>query len=215
MAILGRFSLRGLGSVTCIAFLIILPWCIRNEMALGTFALRSNLGLEAATYNNDLAGPTLTTSQAAWEAYHPNANPDEAAHVRRVGESEYNRRKMTQAVGWITQNPAAFLKLTARRIAHYWLMMEQPFIAGLTVLSLFATWRARREGLVLLMAMLATSVPYCLINSDVRYRLPILWATVLFASHSLALLWGQLNASVQITPSATREKLVSKVSESA
>src|SRR5262245_21890870 len=52
--------------------------------------------------------------------YHPTGNDSEAQKVLRLGEVEYNRQKLRQALKWISDNPSDFTSLTLSRMALFW-----------------------------------------------------------------------------------------------
>ena len=47
---------------------------------------------------------------------HPYLNEPESKRVRTMGELAYNRARMAEAKAWISTHPAAFAKLTLRRV---------------------------------------------------------------------------------------------------
>jgi hypothetical protein len=52
---------------------------------------------------------------------HPNENYEEALKVRQLGEVEYNRVRLREAIQWIKGNPIAFTSLSLRRFEAFWL----------------------------------------------------------------------------------------------
>jgi 4-amino-4-deoxy-L-arabinose transferase-like glycosyltransferase len=174
------------------AFLACLPWLARNELAVGAFSLRTNLGVEMNVGNNDLARgyPVMSV--------HPSTNGDEFVRYREMGEVPYSSWAMREARAWIEDHPLRFAVLALHRVQLFWLgepptidPREEPgvvaaldpkswikwiahFAAGITCLA--GAWgfaREKIEGRYLLAALLLFPVPYYLTHTMERYRFPI------------------------------------------
>lgn len=98
-----------------VAFLVLLPWMLRNQRVLGSFALRTNLGVELAVGNNDEANGRFQLSR------HPSNSPEQFAIYRAMGEVPYAARAMREARAWIGEHPGRFAALCARRVLFFWL----------------------------------------------------------------------------------------------
>jgi len=99
------------------------PWTIRNWLVLGSPVWgRDNLGLELHVSNNDCAAATFAEMQRSGchAKTHPNANPQEAAKIREVGEIRYNQQRLREALAWVRSHPGRFTGLTLERFALFW-----------------------------------------------------------------------------------------------
>lgn len=169
-------------------------WAARNMEKLGApIALRDNFGLELAISNHDGAVRPADPfhgyisrmeeiqpihSEAAFEAMQ--AAGGEVPYYRRMGEKAWE---------WIFVHPAEFVTLSVGRFFQFYLppswfwelygrfefvaMLQQSFswaaaIAGLGTLG-FMAWSRRGYG-YLLIATLACSAPYVIIQPTLRYR---------------------------------------------
>ena len=187
-------------------FLIISPWLVRNYRVFGHFIfMRDNLGLELAVSNNSCAAFTFNANEFSqcFQENHPNEGIVEAARVRDLGEYEYNRVRMREAVNWIRRNPDRFFALTGQRLVAFWFPSPtgNPFEARgtppgillgwfmvlLSFPGLWLMWKKNREATGILLLWLVLFPPiYYVIQFDLRYRYPILWATFVPAGFFLA-----------------------------
>src|SRR5208282_431495 len=85
-------------------------------------------------------------------------NDEEALKVQQMGEVEYNRERMTEAISWMKANPETFVDLSVQRFAAFWfpknsvsagngIILRPWVLAGFTLLSipgLFFMWRNAR-----------------------------------------------------------------------
>ena len=183
--------------VAFVAFGVCLPWMIRNEVRVGSFCLRDNLGLELQVNNNSFAGPTEDEIGLSYERYHPSDNTEQAQSVKSLGEVRYNIVKEQEAIEWIRSHKRQFVLLSVKRLLYFWFpgKAHLPFSVGVWLLTLasipaviFTLVRKADSGaFYLLLAMIAFSMPYCFILADLRYRLPVLWVTAVFACESVLL----------------------------
>jgi len=92
--------------ITVFMVLAIAPWTIRNYRALGKFVfISTNFGTVLLTANNPEAdGREMMIKPKPWEK----------------DEVEVNKRQIREAIEWIRNNPASFLKLTAFRVGWLW-----------------------------------------------------------------------------------------------
>ncbi len=191
-----RWPLQRSALALAAAILVCVPWTVRNYVTLGGLApIRDNFGLELQISNNDAAVPAIRHNLASLEQFHPSINRAQAEEVRRAGELAYNRDKLRQALSWILANPGRFAGLTIRRVRDFWLPGADAgliFAAAtwiVTLLSLPGMWIAISRRLpyarALLAMLLLAPLPFYVIQSDARYRTPLLWVTFLFAGYAL------------------------------
>lgn len=186
-----RFAAAVLG----IALGVTAPWIVRNWIVVGApYFVRDNFGLELYVSNRDIAGPELVRNPALAIA-HPATSPGEAELVRTLGERGYNQRRMGEALGWIESHFPQFLQLTAQRTIYYWLPppregWQSYGYWAITLLSIPGFWlgRKNRNSNVLVIASLMYSIPYAIVQADVRYRYATLWMQALAAGYVAAML---------------------------
>lgn len=186
------FALRALAFAAA-AFVVVLPWMMRNQRELGAFALRTNLGVELMVGNNDDAVGRFHI------AHHPSNSAAEFVRYREMGEVRYCAWGMHEARTWIAEHPARFAGLCLRRLAFFWVgqsPLSDPrtdqqgtraahdvatwikFVgfALVGLLGIIGTVRwARRDlaGRVILLACALFPVAYCITHVLERYRFPI------------------------------------------
>lgn len=178
-----------------VAGALFFPWLLRNYRQLGGFVARTSLGLTLYSANNDCARTSQVEEQLSgcYEIYHPNYSLSEAQTLREMGELNYDRMRLADAKDWIRTHPQQFRRLTAARFREFWLprRVEHPFktlvIWAATILSIpgLALMGFRREKVILfvLSVMLIYPLMYYIVFSDVRFRYPILWLTLLPAGY--------------------------------
>lgn len=172
----------------------VLPWMVRNQQTLGSFALKSNLGFTLYVSNSDcaLASLSLGPASACMSARNPNKSPDELALLSRLGEARYDALRKADAMQWIRSHREAFIRLTLARAADFWFPPEDhTFIVwGVTALSLpgFFLWLRRRLPVALFLAGVTLLYPllYYLVVIDIRYRYPVLWISLLGAGYAVS-----------------------------
>ncbi|MBV8847744.1 MAG: hypothetical protein JO307_33435 [Bryobacterales bacterium] len=168
--------------------ILIAPWEWRNYRVFHAFVpLRSSFGLELRISNNPCAKVTVWLNRHGQKCYeHPNEVVAEAEKVGNLGEAEYNRRQLRQALKWIAANPGRTLNLSRQRFVLFWLPAPGRRIAiwvidAATLLSLAGLWalyRFNRTGFAIcVIFLLIYPLPYYLIQADERYRIPVLWVT--------------------------------------
>jgi hypothetical protein len=184
--------------------LALLPWTVRNRRELGGWIfIRSNAGLELAISNYDFAvpvvpyeiGPVRPAVFQHWMSRHPGANNLERAKLRTLGEVEYNRRRLQQALDWIRRNPERFASLSLQRFRYFWFypgMTRRYRNAILFPMVLIAAWglvrmfeRNRFTGLLFLGDWLAYPATYYVIQVSGRYRYPIEWTILLLCCYAV------------------------------
>jgi len=179
------------------------PWAIRNWMMFGTpSVLKSNFGMELFFGNNPYSsGGTLDSERRTALAALP---ADEMARVNGGSEDDYFAFLRRQAVQWIVDHPAGFMRLTVIRVWNYWgkfpsngpdrwrhyswfhLLWYFPVVilAGLTARDP-ARWRG--PCLLILLFLVVYPLPYYLTHVQLyRYRYPIEPFLVLLAARPVA-----------------------------
>lgn len=189
-------SRRGTAVLFAGMTLACVPWAVRNQVVFGEqFFVRDNLGLELYVGNHPGAHADIDVSSSRGTFVHPRTSSGEAEVVRRLGEREYMRRKGREAVDWIRDEPAAFVRLTATRIAYLWAgpLHDPPMAAvfsALTLLALIGGWRVLPrlgppQRAVLLVPLVAYPLVYYVTAYQARYRDPINWILLMLAGAAL------------------------------
>lgn len=202
-----RPRIREMALLAVMPFLICLPWLIRNHVVLGTFALKTNLGLEMFLGNNEDA---YKSARAEYYGHHPTISPKQFALYKALGEVAYCDASGRAAAEFIRGAPARFAELVGRRIAIFWLgeatndwkgnlrtainlsVGKRLAMAGLALASLLGALAGfrPRDHAVLLIAMLVYPLPFYLTHVSNRYRFPIEPLMVVFTAHLCVLVWS-------------------------
>jgi hypothetical protein len=185
------------------------PWTWRNYRQFHSlFFVRDNLGLELYIANNDLAEASFAQNEAngSHRQIHPGNSDAEASEFRALGEVEYYHRRGAAAFAWARQHPARFAALTAARFRMYWFpdAGDSPWyaysISLVTILALggMALLARRRDPIVIFFAGTLFFYPllYYLVQSDPRYRTPVLWIPLLAAGYLLSDIVGRASGQV-------------------
>lgn len=195
--------------------LLIAPWAIRNQQAIGApILLRSNFGLELALANHPAAIAPASPGKTFAErllAIHPYHSPAARAAVRTEGEIAYAARLGRETRGWIADHPAAFAQLYLRHLGEFffprsWQMYftdteDLPGIRALVVsivnllglIGLALGLRARRRGywaIALCVAVIA--LPYGLVQPIPRYTWLVYGLLAFPAVEAIARGWAAL-----------------------
>ena len=188
-------------ALLALPLIIVLPWAVRNFTVFHRpVFIRDNLGLELAVSNNSCASPLFETNDESgcFALTHPNENYDEALKVQQLGEVQYNRVRMREALAWIAGNPSAFATLSAERFVDFWVpppgrnkgngIVWRPWVLDLVTLlsipGLIFMWKnARRAAYVIGLWLVFFPPIYYIIQFMDRYRYPIFWATFLAAGY--------------------------------
>ena len=188
--IMGRVSLRQFAIATCAIALILGPWIIRNNVAVGypTF-IRSNLGYEV--YRGLLYGPW---EMAKVKKLMPSRNPTELALYKELGEHRYMAEQNRLAKDLIINNPSLVLRRVAIRIIAFWAGSEEvewrirypvgPFLKHMlfAIPALTGFWgmflllrhsKDRVAAVVFVTIILVFPLPYYAAISQPRYRVPV------------------------------------------
>ncbi len=183
-----------LAALPAAAMLCLLPWAVRNWMALGQpVLLRSNFWLEQQVSNNDHSRTDVVSNLLRSEArlQHPFTNPEECKLYASLGEMRYMERKREIFLKWLRENPLRFAQLSLERALLFWFpprgsQLVFPELQWLiTLLGWAGLWVMRRQGVAIWrwFALLWLFYPlvYYTVQSDYRYRYPIQWTLLLSA----------------------------------
>jgi hypothetical protein len=202
----GRVAGRKLLTLALVPLAVVAPWVARNYAALHHLVfIRDNLGLQLAISNNDCASYSFELDRytRCFAPRHPNESLPEAKRVVALGEVDYDRARLREAVDWSAAHPRRFVRLTWERFEAFWLPWtvrypwERPedlprrrlLVSVLTLLSipgLILLWKRERRSAVICLLWLAFFPPvYYVTGYQERFRNPILWATFLPASYFL------------------------------
>jgi hypothetical protein len=191
-------------AVSGVLALVVFAWMFRNHQQLGEFKIRTNLGMTLYSSNNDCAQPSLLDEEKTdcYQARHPNTSIEEAQLLRTLGEIEYDRLRIHDAKTWIRTHPESFIRLSLARFCQFWFPQpgEHPFEAVViwisTVLSVPGTvmmiLRRERATFFVLFVLMIYPPMYYVVVSDLRYRIPVLWLSLLPAGYFLSLLANRI-----------------------
>jgi hypothetical protein len=186
------FCLRFACSFSLVFVASLLPWMARNHRVFGSPVLmRDDLGIALHASNNDCARATLIENLKSGCAaqVHPTINKSEARQVAELGEVEYNRQKLQEALTWIRSHPLGFKSLTVERMLFFWLPAGDPLISVVTILGVIglALLARRRGGIAIFIVLVFAVYPlvYYVVEAQVRYRYPILWLSLVCAGYLL------------------------------
>ncbi len=175
--------------------LMISVWAGRNYLRLGAFVVRTNLGMTLYASDNDCAEASLISDEEnnCYQDHHPNVSLQEAQLLQTLGEVRFDRRRTADAELWIKTHQGRFWTLTAERFRQFWLppFYDHPFAIGViwavTVLSIpgLVLMFIRREPVTwyVLAVLLLYPIMYYIVVSDVRYRYPVYWLSLLPAGY--------------------------------
>jgi hypothetical protein len=175
------------------------PWAWRNYTVFHEFVfIRSNLGLELRMGNHENAEATMEMMDRQGRTYqHPRADIAEARRLKEIGEVAYMRQALDDALTWMKENPAEFLKLTMLRFLHFWFgplqrSLTEALIAALTILAILGARRifpslSPPQRAAILSPLITYPLIYYLVAYMPRFRVPIDWILLLLAG---AEMWG-------------------------
>ncbi len=182
-----------------------LPWVVRDYLRFHRLVLiRDDLGVALHSSNNDCAQASLEANLLSGCAaqVHPIRNRAEAELIVRMGEVDYNRLRIRTALDWIAAHRSRFLQLTRERMVDFWWPPRAWAIRAVTVLSLFGLLAMVRSAFApsLFCAGVLALYPalYYVVESNIRYRYPILWISLLSAGYLLAALQRAALAKISV-----------------
>ena len=206
---------RFAGCAALAAAATLAPWTWRNYRDFHRlFFVRDNFGMELYVSNNDCAEASFALNQAngCYSRVHPNSSDAEGRECQALGEAEYYRRRGAAAFEWIRHHPARFGALTAARFRMFWFpdAEDSPWyahsiafvtISGVMGMLLLAR---RRDPVVVFFAgaLLTYPLVYYLVQSDPRFRTPILWISLLAGGYFLSDLARRAFARISKSPLA-------------
>ena len=207
------FAYRVFALVAVVALLVILPWAIRNYLALGVVVpVQSNGGMVFWAGNNPRSdGQMVWPSRGTWTA---TALPDDGMYGwRGMNPTEQNRRYVTAAVEWIRQHPRDYVRLLAHKLGRLYGFAraadEQEstvpvpvvvFHLGLlfsALVGLFLTARSWRMLSLVLGLIIFTNAVTLLFSGATRYSVPMLPSVILLAAAALVTGCGRVARAVE------------------
>jgi hypothetical protein len=180
-------------SFAVIFCLIVSVWIWRNAREVGSPVLRTNLGMTLYASNNDCAEASLIEDQKhhCYQRHHPNISASEAQLLSGLGEVIYDRNRTADARKWMIAHPRRFLQLTTMRIGQFWFpppgehQFSNCIIWLVTLLSIpgliVMIWHRQPTALYMIAVSAVYPAMYYVVVSDVRYRYPVLWISLLSA----------------------------------
>jgi hypothetical protein len=170
-------------------------WVGRNYLRFGELIVRTGMGIALYTSNNDCAQSSIIADESTkcYASYHPNESAQEAQLMRSMGEVEYDRKRGADAKAWIAAHPGRFWTLTIERFRDFW--FPPPYRHPLRIYMVWLTTVLSVPGLLLMIhrrvpvtafifAVFLIYPPMFYVNvSDVRYRFPVLWLSLLPAGY--------------------------------
>lgn len=186
--------------------LLLLPWLIRNYVTFKQIGLiKAGFGVELRIGNNP--GATGMFTQMHRKRLHPSLVPEEFVHYVRVGEVNYNRYCLAQALAYIRGNPMQFVRLSLKRLGYFWLGdwgEEKEWLGNLSkgipyalmikklsyvvpvlflAVGLFTAWRRKQDITLPLLLLLVFPLPYYVTHVLVKYRYYIDVVILVLASY--------------------------------
>jgi hypothetical protein len=134
--------------------------------------------------------------KGCYQANHPAGSSAELMTLSKMGEGEYDRYSTSRAFAWISANIGEFIRLTITRTIQFWLPdpvyhVHAYSLWAVTILSAVGAWfLGVRSCLFLVGAAVMYSLPYYIVVSDVRYRYPVLWMSLLMAGATADRVWS-------------------------
>jgi 4-amino-4-deoxy-L-arabinose transferase-like glycosyltransferase len=195
-----------LAAVTfCVVFS---PWPIRNAKVFHAFIpLRTTVGFELWMGNRPGATGFLD------ESLFPSFNPSELQDYKTRGELDYTAHKSELAKQYIVSHPATFVRLTAIRIARYWLgtgaehgswvfAVHATLTSAFGLAGLVLLFRRRRYsvGILFTLPLLLFPIPYYITHAEFRYRLALDPILTILASYAVVTLYRRFGASAATNP---------------
>jgi hypothetical protein len=188
---------RQAAALLVLAFLVMVPWMIRNHSVFGQwFLVRSNLGLEIFLGAADDARPTYVSNLPRLVRYHPNASPQMAEEIQKRGERAVFKEMATVGERWIVAHPGKYARLCLGRLIYMIVPDDldgrryQYPVVLVSLLSIVG-WLfllAARPGLAIWLGAVTGSLLciYILIGQvNWRYRMPSYALSALLAAYTL------------------------------
>lgn len=209
-----KLALRNTAIPLAILFLMMFAWIARNHHRLGAYVVRTNLGFTLYASDNDCAESSLIADRESgcYGAHHPNESISEAGLMRSLGEVRFDRLRVAATEAWIKSHPARFRALTIERFWDFWfppLLLAYPhphpylvcMIWAITALSIpgliLMIYRREAVAWYILAVLFIYPLMYYLVVSDIRYRDPVLWLSLLPVGY---LIWQWLPGNWHVAP---------------
>jgi hypothetical protein len=174
---------RGFALSLIVAALLCSPWTIRNYAIFHRFIpIRDSSGLAVRVSYNPFAVVSVHGSTMAFYQYEPIVNPEMKQKLIAMGEADFYDWLGEGAKQWVRDNPKRSLELLVGRVLAYWFPPDQPILIVLTLFSLAAlrlAWREASLRRLVFALFVVFPLPYYLVLSSTRYRMPTLWFTAL------------------------------------
>lgn len=181
------------------------PWPIRNAKVFHAFIpLRTTVGFELWMGNRPGATGFLD------ESLFPSFNSAELQDYKTRGELSYTAHKSQLAKQYIVDHPVTFVRLTAVRIARYWLgtgaehgsalfAIHATLTSALGLTGLVLLFRRRRYSLAILfgLPLLLFPVPYYITHAEFRYRLALDPILTILAAYAVVTLYRRFDDSAR------------------
>jgi 4-amino-4-deoxy-L-arabinose transferase-like glycosyltransferase len=112
---LGKRSLPGAAAAAAVFLLCLAPWLVRNYRTFGQLVwIRSNFGAELRLGN----GPG---ADGQWmDSLHPSKDVQQFQLYRQMGEIAYVAERKQEALAFIRQDYARFVRLSIKRFTYFW-----------------------------------------------------------------------------------------------
>jgi hypothetical protein len=199
-------TLRVFAVTTLSAMAVILPWTVRNYVALGAFApVQSNGGMVFWAGNN-----AHSVGQMVWptrETWSTGAPPDNGMYGwRSVSAAEENRRYVAAAVSWIREHPRDYLRLLVHKLERLYGFTQAADARELNVplgvvvfhvalligalRGLVVTIPEWRSFSLLLGLIVFTNLATLLFSGGTRYSVPMLPSLAVLAATALVTGWN-------------------------
>jgi 4-amino-4-deoxy-L-arabinose transferase-like glycosyltransferase len=211
------------GVVTAV---VLMPWTIRNYRTFGTFVfVRDNAGLEFYLSNLPDAKRSMNDNLLAGAGkFHPYGSASSRHRIQEIGEVAFSRECMQKFIDNVTAQPATFARRLGQRILWMWFpvgehsirdsMLPRDLIASvITLLGFLGLYFLPVEidaRKVFAIALFSYPLVYYLIQTTMRYRLPIVWITCLLCANAVLVLAQKF--VVQELPEPYRSTTLSNMS---
>jgi tetratricopeptide (TPR) repeat protein len=208
-----RHALVYAACVTAACLLVVLPITVRNYVVGNDLVLIASQGGVNFYIGNNAQSDGRTaivpgTPGDWWGGYYATIARAEQARGRKLKPSEVSRYYFGEAWDFISQHPASFLNLTARKLSLFWSRWEisnnkdvyfwterftpivrlLPISFGLVgplgILGLVLCWRRRGELFPLWGFVLVYMLGVVLFFCTARYRMPVLPPLILLAVYA-------------------------------
>ena len=197
-------ALRIAAAVMIIALLPAALWTARNFAVFGHFIPVRDAGLAVAASWDDCASALVATNIASgcFAREHPSGSLAMLQRLRAAGEYNLSVSEMARAGLWMSRHPFRVAVLTLEHFFFFWFPVDPDgrflgaIISVVTLLSLFGLLWYRSIGFwITATALFGYSLTYYFVQVEQRYRLPILWGSVLLACIGLKIFAEWLSAA--------------------